>query len=130
MPWIDENLNPDTGDWISRTRLAVWKNGTWDPEKGGIERGKDYNHSTFCDLVISGLFGVQPKPGSVEIRPLLSGTEWSYACLDGISCCNRQLTIMYDRDGTRYGRGAGFHVFVDGKPEILFDKLQNCVVEL
>ena len=43
--WIDENLNPYTGDWISRTRLKQWHNGTWDEGKGGIERGKDYNHS-------------------------------------------------------------------------------------
>jgi hypothetical protein len=25
--------------------------------KGGEERGKDYNHSTFVDLVINGLLG-------------------------------------------------------------------------
>src|SRR5690606_21430980 len=60
VPWIDENLNPYTGDWISRTRLKTWKNGTWSAEKGGKERGKDYNHSTFCDLIISGLIGIRP----------------------------------------------------------------------
>jgi len=32
-----------------------WKNGTWDDSKGGVERGKDYNHSSFCNLIISGL---------------------------------------------------------------------------
>ncbi len=42
VPWIDENLNPFTGDWISRTRLKSWKDGTWNPGKGGKERGKDY----------------------------------------------------------------------------------------
>ncbi len=61
VPWIDENQNPDNGDWISRTRLKTWKNGAWDSEKGGVERGKDYNHSTFCDLVISGLIGLRPR---------------------------------------------------------------------
>ncbi len=60
VPWIDENLNPMTGDWISRTRLKSWKNGTWDTGKGGEERGKDYNHSTYCDLVITGLIGLRP----------------------------------------------------------------------
>ncbi|GAP72441.1 hypothetical protein SAMD00024442_31_31, partial [Candidatus Symbiothrix dinenymphae] len=39
VPWIDENLNPFTGDWISRTRLKTWKNGTWSQEAGGVERG-------------------------------------------------------------------------------------------
>ena len=27
VSWIDENLNPFTGDWISRTRLKSWKDG-------------------------------------------------------------------------------------------------------
>ncbi|MEI6537482.1 MAG: hypothetical protein WCN98_19215, partial [Verrucomicrobiaceae bacterium] len=42
VPWIDENLNPVTGDWLSRSQLKTWKNGTWDSGKGGAERGKDY----------------------------------------------------------------------------------------
>ena len=29
----------------------------WPVDKGGKERGKDYNHSTFCDLIINGLIG-------------------------------------------------------------------------
>lgn len=48
----DENLNPFTGDWIARTRLI--QRGKKIPE-----RGQDYNHSTFCDLVISGLVGLR-----------------------------------------------------------------------
>ena len=63
VPWIDENLNPFTGDWIARTRLKSWNNGTWDPGKGGVERGKDYNHSTYCDLIITGLVGLRPQAG-------------------------------------------------------------------
>ena len=63
VPWIDENLNPDNGDWISRTRLKSWKNAGWDADKGGEERGKDYNHSTYCDLVINGLVGLRPRGG-------------------------------------------------------------------
>ena len=78
VPWIDENLNPQTGDWIARTRLKTWKNGTWDAGKGGEERGKDYNHSTFCDLVISGLVGLRPGPTtrsrSIPLVPPERGT--------------------------------------------------------
>jgi hypothetical protein len=130
LPWIDENQHPDTGDWIARTRLAVWKNGDWDPGKGGIERGKDYNHSTFCDLLISGLFGVQPDSNGVDIKPLLSGSDWDYACLDAIPCHNRLLTILYDRDGTRYNKGKGFRIFVDGKLEACHDEPVSCRIEL
>ena len=61
VPWIDENINPYTGDWIARTRLKEWENGTWSKKKGGKERGKDYNHSSYNDLIISGLVGLRPR---------------------------------------------------------------------
>lgn len=115
VPWIDENLNPFTGDWLARTRLKTWKNGTWDPGKGGEERGKDYNHSTYCDLVISGLIGLRPRADNVvEVNPL-APAEWDYFCLDQVRYHGRWLAILWDRTGTRYGKGAGLRVFADGK---------------
>ena len=105
-PWIDEDLDADTGEWIARSIL----------EKRGIhDRGEDYNHSTFCDLVITGLGGLRPRPDDVlEVHPLLPGNAWDYFGLDGVSYHGRALTILHDRTGARYGRGAGLHVLVDG----------------
>lgn len=124
VPWIDENLNPQTGDWISRTRLKSWKNGTWDAGKGGEERGKDYNHSTFCDLVITGLVGLRPRADdTVEVNPLLPEGTWDGFCLDHVRYHGRVLTILYDRSGDRYGRGKGLRVLVDGKEIAASDRL-------
>jgi len=116
VPWIDENLNPFTGDWISRTRLKSWKNGSWADDKGGVERGKDYNHSTFCDLIISGLIGIRPQPDNrIIVNPLLPDNTWKYFCLDNILYHGKILTVMYDETGKQYGKGKGFFVFVNGK---------------
>ncbi len=116
VPWIDENLNPFTGDWISRTRLSTWENGHWSAEKGGVERGKDYNHSTFCDLVITGLIGLRPGSGNtLVVNPLIPAGVWDYFCLDNLLYHGRMLTILYDRTGDRYHRGKGLQVLVDGK---------------
>ena len=116
VPWIDENLNPDTGDWISRTRLKSWKNGNWDASKGGIERGKDYNHSTYCDLIITGLIGLRPQADdSVVVNPLLPDDTWDYFCLDGLPYHGSTLTIFYDKTGERYGKGRGLHLLANGK---------------
>jgi len=116
VPWIDENLDPFTGDWISRTRLKAWKNGTWDQGKGGVERGKDYNHSSYCDLIISGLVGLRAQANNtVVVNPLLPKGTWDYFCLDQIPYHGRMLTILYDKDGTKYGRGSGLRVLADGK---------------
>jgi hypothetical protein len=131
VPWIDENLNPFTGDWISRTRLKSWKNGTWDAGKGGQERGKDYNHSTFCDLVISGLIGLRPRADqTVDVNPLVPEGKWDWFCLDNVAYHGRTLTILYDRTGAKYGRGQGLRVLADGKEITASAKLERLVGEL
>ncbi|MDR2775817.1 MAG: hypothetical protein LBC19_13990, partial [Tannerella sp.] len=132
VSWIDENLNPYTGDWIARTRLKTWKNGTWDASKGGVERGKDYNHSTFCDLVITGLTGLRPSAGNgLTVFPLVPNYI-PYFCLDNISYHGHTITVFWDKDGNRYSRGAGFHVLIDGQEKLKLDNLPEkpVVVEL
>ncbi|MEI8371607.1 MAG: glycosyl hydrolase family 65 protein [Planctomycetota bacterium] len=130
VPWIDENLNPLTGDWIARTRLKGWKNGTWDAGKGGVERGKDYNHSTYCDLIITGLIGLRPRADdTVEVNPLAPG-DWAYFCLDNIAYHGRTLTILWDKTGQRYHRGQGLRVLADGREIAAADKLQRVTGKL
>lgn len=131
VPWIDENLNPFTGDWISRTRLKTWSNSTWSAEKGGEERGKDYNHSTFNDLIITGLIGIRPSQGdTLVINPLLPETSWEYFCLDNLSYHGKKITVLYDKNGKRYKRGKGFIIFVDGKKIKSSRALQKTMVKI
>ena len=131
VPWIDENLNPLTGDWISRTRLKTWRNGTWDTAAGGRERGKDYNHSTFCDLVINGLVGLRPRPdATVEVNPLLPEGTWDYFCLDRVPYHGHWLTVLYDKTGEHYKRGKGFRILADGGEIAAADKLAHLTGQL
>ena len=127
-PWIDENLNPYTGDWISRTRLKPVEEGTLSAKKGVVERGKDYNHSGFCDLVISDLIGLKPQlDKSIIIEPLVP-ESWDWFCLDKINYHGKDLTILWDRAGNRYGLGRGFKVFVDGS--VVFESKTMSPVEI
>jgi hypothetical protein len=72
-------------------------------------------HSTYIDLLITGLIGLRPTlQPRVEVYPLLPAELWSYFCLDGIAYHGHQLTLVWDADGTHYGRGAGFSLYVDG----------------
>jgi hypothetical protein len=108
VPWIDEDLNPDNGDWIARTLLK--QRGSKIPE-----RGKDYNHSTYCDLVISGLVGLRPRAdGIVEVNPL-APPAWDYFCLDQIRYHGCWLTILWDKTGNHYHKGKGLRVLAGGK---------------
>ena len=131
VPWIDENINPFTGDWISRTRLKTWQNGAWSPSKGGVERGKDYNHSTYCDLIISGLIGIRPQEENVLIvNPLLPDGVWDYFCLEDVTYHGKKITILYDKTGLKYNKGKGLMIFVNGKQSAISRNLSELKCKL
>lgn len=80
------------------------------------ERSKFYNHSTFNDLVISGLVGIVPREDNVlEIDPLVPADAWDWFCLDGVPYHGHSITIVWDRTGERYDRGKGLIVLCDGE---------------
>jgi hypothetical protein len=108
VPWIDEDLNPFTGDWIAHTLLAQ-------RQQPPPLRGKDYNHSTYADLIITGLIGLRPRADdTVEINPLLPDGAWNYFCLDHIPYHGRTLTILYDKTGSHYNKGVGLQILANG----------------
>ncbi len=99
-PYIGEYLDELTGQWL----------------KGRQERSRYYNHSTFADLVITGLVGLEPRPDeTVEVHPLLPDGLWDWFCLDGVRYHGHMLTVVWDKDGKRYGRGQGLSVLADGQ---------------
>lgn len=99
-PYIGEYLDETTGRWFD----------------GKAGRSRYYNHSTFADLVITGVVGLVPHADDlVEVSPLLPDGIWNWFCLDGVAYHGRMLTIIWDQDGTRYGRGQGLIVLADGK---------------
>ena len=99
-PYIAEAVHPDTGSWAGH-----------DMEN----RSEHYFHSGFCDLVITGLVGVQPDDSDrLTIHPL-APDHWDYFALDDLPYRGHRLTVIWDRDGQRYGRGAGLQVWVNGR---------------
>ena len=110
-PYVDENLDPYTGEWLARAILRRMEN-----PPGGILRGEDYNHSTFCDLVLSGLVGIRPSlSNTLTVKPMFEEKDLAYLCADGILYHGRSITILWDRLGTRYGLGRGLFVYLDGE---------------
>lgn len=110
--WIDEVMSPTEHIWTSREKL---KNRGWKEEKGGFERGKDYNHSTFCDLVLSALTGYEIKDGNVSFNPVIPG-GWEYFSLDNLFIRGDRYRIEYDKTGSHYGK-KGLFVYKNGKEQ-------------
>ena len=114
-PYIGEYLDERNGQWL----------------KPDSDRSRYYNHSTFCDLVISGLVGLVPREdNTVVVDPLISANAWDWFCLDNVPYHGRSLTILWDRDGEKYGKGKGFIVFADGKEVARSDELTGIIGEL
>ena len=113
-PYIGEYLDEVTGYWL----------------KGDQERSRYYNHSTFNDLMITGLIGLRPRmDNTVEVNPLIPEGKWDYFCLDNVLYHGRNLTILWDKDGSRYQRGKGLHIYVDGKEVGHADTLTRVLCE-
>ncbi|MEA4912540.1 MAG: hypothetical protein VB092_08045 [Oscillospiraceae bacterium] len=106
VPWIDENMHPFAGSWLARELL---KADNWEERKGGYERGKDYNHSLFCDLVLSGLFGIDVEDGTYVANPLIPD-NWEYFRVENLYLNGERYSVIYDKTGDRYGLGAGLAI--------------------
>lgn len=99
-PYIGEYLDEKTGYWL----------------KGDEERSRYYNHSTFNDLLITGLAGLRPRPDNIiEVNPLLPADKWDWFCLDNVLYHGKIITIIWDKTGLKYKKGRGLSVWVNGK---------------
>lgn len=75
-----------------------------------------YNHSSYNDLIITGVVGLRPRSDDlVEVSPLVPEGTWDWFCLDNVQYHGKTLTILWDRTGRKFGKGRGLRVFADGK---------------
>ncbi len=114
-PYIGEYLDEKTGYWL----------------KGDEERSRYYNHSTFNDLVITGLVGLRPRADNIiEVNPLLPSDKWDWFCLDNILYHGKIITIVWDKNGLKYKKGKGLSVWVNGKKVAGSSELQRLTGQL
>ncbi len=99
-PYVAEAADPETGSWEGHD--------TYD-------HSEHYFHSGYVDLIITGLAGLRPRADdSLEVNPLIPDA-WNWFALDDVSYRGRRVSIFWDRDGSRYGRGAGLSLYVEGR---------------
>jgi hypothetical protein len=109
-PYVGEYLDEKTGFWL----------------KGDEERSRYYNHSTFNDLIITGLVGLRPRAdNTLEVNPLIPEKKWDWFCLDKVLYHGKNITILWDKTGEKYKKGKGFQLLVNGKKIASSDKLER-----
>ncbi len=99
-PYLAEAANPDTGSWEGYD---------------GYNHSEHYFHSGYTDLIVTGLAGVKPRADdTIEIDPL-APADWPWFALDDVPYHGRRVSVIWDKDGTRYKLGSGLHLLIDGK---------------
>ena len=114
-PYIAEAADPDTGSWEGHD---------------SYNHSEHYFHSSYCDLVITGLVGIRPRDDDVlEVVPL-APESWDYFALDHVRYRGRNVGVAWDRDGSRYGLGAGWHLIVNSRRVASSQRLERLTAEL
>ena len=114
LPYIGEYLDETTGYWL----------------KGDLERSRYYNHSTFNDLIISGIIGLRPRAdNTIEINPLIPADKWPWFCLDDVLYHGHNLSVVWDKNGDKYHVGKGFSIFIDGKKVCTYSNLGKVILK-
>ena len=104
----------------------------YDPNLGGpivyYYWSNHYNHSSFNNLVITGLCGIRPSNSdTLVINPLVDNSI-KYFCMDGVQYHGHNVTVVYDKDGNKYKSGKGLTVFVDGKKAELLQQNEKAEI--
>ena len=111
-PYVGEYLDEVTGYWL----------------KGDQERSRYYNHSTFNDMIITGLVGVRPREdNTLVVNPLIPEETWEWFCLDNLLYHGKIITVVWDKHGDKYHLGKGLRIFVNGIEVGHSDKLEKIV---
>lgn len=98
FPWTGEYYNGDTAEWRTEQR--------------------DYNHSTYIDILIADIAGLRPRADNIiELHPLI-GTQVPPFILDGIRYHDHNISILWspkESAETQTDGLHGFRVYIDGK---------------
>jgi len=114
-PYIGEYQDEMTGYWL----------------KGDQERSRYYNHSTFNDLIITGLAGLRPRSDNIlEINPLIPQDKWDWFCIDNLPYHGKTLTAVWDKTGMKYGQGKGFFILINGKRVVHKENLCKILIDI
>ncbi len=114
-PWTGEFYNGETAKWKTNER--------------------DYNHSTWIDILITGVVGLVPRPdNTLEIDPLIPAGKLEHFLLDGLNYRGHDVTVVWDDPQGKkdhYGDGRrGLDVYIDGKLAKSSPKLERLTVDL
>ena len=99
------------------------------------DRGYHYLHSTFCDLIITGLVGLRPEADNQEllvVNPLVPShvPDMLWFALDNVLLRGFEVAVAWDLTGSVLKTGQGLVILVNGCIAARTEQLQRIEVSL
>jgi hypothetical protein len=121
LDWMAWSIYPG-GDVRAPNQSEYYSN--WNPTTKTFNRNNP-NHVMLGNMnyiYIEDMAGLQPRSDDkIELWPIKFGYDHFMA--NNLRYHGHDLTIVWDPDGTNYGLGAGYSLFIDGSKKVSTDKL-------
>jgi hypothetical protein len=127
LDWMAWSIYPG-GDARVANQAEYYSN--WDPETRTMRRNNP-NHVMLGNMnyvFVEDMGGIQPRSDDlIELSPIDLGYE--HFMVNDLRYHGHDVTIVWDPDGSHYGLGAGYSLFVDGKRLVAADGLGRFVYD-
>ena len=119
----------------TRTRTCAWPNqaeyySNWNPTAKTYNRNNP-NHVMLGNMnyiFVEDMGGLQPRSDDkIELSPIEFGYE--HFMVNNLRYHGHDVTIVWDPDGTKYGLGAGYCLFVDGESKVSTDQIGRFIYD-
>ncbi len=107
--WVGENLDSDSGKWYIDHASRSWH----------------YNHSSYADLIITGLVGIRlsESENSLVINPLIPDNTLTHFILKDVNYRGNNITVVYDAK-------TGLFVYVNGEQKAHSSSIEKLTITI
>ena len=94
---------------------------------------KELSYQAFVVEIDGGpsVVGLIPSAnGSLVVNPLVPAEALPWWAADGMVLHGRVVSVLFDADGKKYGKGAGLKVWLDGKVVAQAETMRKLTVQL
>ncbi|KXK61206.1 hypothetical protein AWW66_14855 [Micromonospora rosaria] len=121
LDWMAWSIYPG-GDLRAPNQAEYYSN--WNPTTRTYNRNNP-NHIMLGNMnyiFVEDMAGLQPRSDdTIELWPIAFG--YDHFMVNNLRYHGQDVTIVWDPDGSRYGLGAGYSLFLNGEKKVSTDKL-------
>lgn len=127
LDWMAWSTYPG-GDARVANQAEYYSN--WNPATKTYNRNNPYHVmlGNMNYVFVEDMAGLQPRSDDkLELWPIEFGYE--HFMVDNLRYHGHDVTVVWDPDGTEYGLGAGYSLFLDGQRKVAADRLGKLVYD-